>query len=135
MIIRKCSHIKTELSLKATLKGHSSNVKHVVVSECDSRLYFGSNYTTIKVWCSVSNTCIATLHGHNHEVFCLSLSPKWHRLFSGSMDTTVRIWDTEKFQCLHILKGHTLVLSEHGDMLYLRSYDGTIKCWKVNHSL
>jgi WD40 repeat protein len=117
-------------------ESHGSAVYTLVISDSDDRLFSGSGDNTIKVWNTVSKTCITTLEGHKHWVYCLCLSPKQQMLFSGSYDTTIKVWDTRTWQCIHTLEGHTfivrsLVVDESDDRLYSASDDNTIKVWDL----
>jgi WD40 repeat protein len=136
MIICQYVMLKTELVHVSAYEGHINNVHALLLSESDNRLFSGSADKTIKVWNTISKTCIATLQGHSSDVLSLCCSSQRHRLFSGSWDMTIKVWDTETWQCLHTLEGHRrpvayLVFDESVNRLYSSS-DKTIKVWDLH---
>jgi hypothetical protein len=86
MIIRQYCPLRTTLDHVATLEGHTAFLMFLLASPSDERLYSASWDKTIKVWDTLSNTCLATLEGHTNSVGALAISPLRHRLYSGSRD-------------------------------------------------
>ena len=63
------------------------------VSADGSRLFSGSDDSTIKVWDVATGACVQTLEGHENSVSSVCVSADGSRLFSGSHDDTIKVWD------------------------------------------
>ena len=74
-----------------TLMGHTRDV-FCVIQLTDGRLVTGSWDTTIKIWDTISGSCLNTLEGHTGRVYCV-IQLTDGRLVSGSEDDTLRIWN------------------------------------------
>ncbi len=74
----------------------------------NGNLASGSQDRTIKIWDTVSTSCIASLKGHLDSVSCLAVLANG-KLASGTEDTrgygsTIKIWDTTNNSCIGELK-------------------------------
>lgn len=76
------------------LRGHSSPVSALCLSNDDQTLYSGSDYGEIKVWNvgDIHAPCVCTLHRQVREITSLVCSTDGLILCSGSADGTAIIW-------------------------------------------
>jgi WD40 repeat protein len=58
----------------------------------DGRLISGSYDYTIKIWDTISGSCLMTLEGHTRSLSCV-IQLTDGRLVSGSFDNTIKIWN------------------------------------------
>jgi WD40 repeat protein len=90
--------------LKATLEGHSGDVRCVAVLP-DGRVMSGSRDMTLRVWDASSGACERVLEGHSGGVLCVALL-RDGRFVSGSEDKTLRVWDALSGVRERMLVGH-----------------------------
>jgi WD40 repeat protein len=101
-------------------EGHSDEVTACVVSSDGSRLYSGSNDSSICIWDMATGETLEILELCNGGVTSLALSGSL--LVSGSEDGTVKLWDIGSMQLLHTLQGHSNSVAS----VYLTS-DGSLR--------
>lgn len=65
-----------------------------------TRVFSGSDDTTVRVWDSESLSCLRTLEGHEDNVRVLAVNDRF--LFSGSWDKTIRVWDIHTLSCVKV---------------------------------
>lgn len=113
-----------------------------------TRVFSGSDDTTVRVWDSESLRCLGTLEGHEDNVRVLAVSDRY--LFSGSWDKTIRVWDLQTLSCVkvrvdtrggggthtcvQVLEGHleaVLALAVSARHLVSGSYDTTVRFWDL----
>jgi len=82
-----------QLSITATLAGHSDSVNSVAFSPDGATVASGSGDTTVRLWDAASGALTATLEGHSSIVHSVAFSPDGATVASGSWDKTVRLWD------------------------------------------
>jgi len=95
-IQKECTHV---------LKGHTSNIFGLILSEDKTTLFSGSEDKTIKIWNLSNYTCIKTLEGHSKWVSNILLFRPCI-LCSVSGDSLIKFWDIESGKCIHTLHGH-----------------------------
>jgi WD40 repeat protein len=122
--------------LKATLKGHTHNVRGVAFSPDGKTLASYSFLDTIRLWYLATGKEKLALKCGRDSVESMSFSPDGKTLASGGWDNLVRFWDvatgTEKAPC----KGHTgwvtsVAYSPDGKTLVSGSDDKTIRLWEI----
>jgi hypothetical protein len=98
----------------------------------DGRIISGSDDKVIRIWNTVSGSCIASLEGHEDPVISLAVLGNGC-LASGSDDETIRLWDLESGKCTAVLKGHTggvaSLVPVYNGCLASGSADATIRLW------
>jgi F-box/WD-40 domain protein MET30 len=112
--------------------GHTDAVMCLQFDEHSRRLVTGSFDTTLRVWDTDSDSCIAVLKGHTAVIRAVQFDDC--KIVSGSMDSTIRIWNAQTFECIRVLTGHTqgvTCLDFHEKLLVSGSVDGSIKVWDL----
>lgn len=75
------------------LRGHSENVKALVISTDGSQVISGSSDGTMKLWSVGQQRCVQTFHVHTEGVWALLVNDTFSHVISGSRDK--RICQTE----------------------------------------
>jgi len=120
-----------------TLKGHSSSVETVVLSDDGRNLLSGSDDKTLKLWDVESGKCTGNFQGHNLSVTGADINPDFTRIVSSSQDRTVRIWNIRSEKCLNILREHkgevtSVAFSPDGKFIVSGSTDNTARIWNTD---
>eukprot|EP00873_Tetraselmis_striata_P000604 jgi/Tetstr1/420868/TSEL_011941.t1 len=123
-----------QLSITATLAGHSDSVNSVAFSPDGATVASGSGDTTVRLWDAASGALTATLEGHSSIVHSVAFSPDGATVASGSYDTTVRLWDAASGALTATLEGHwnavfSVAFSPDGATVASGSYDTTVRLW------
>lgn len=71
------------------LKGHTENVRALVVSPDGSQVVSGSSDGTIKLWSLGQQRCIQTLPVHKEGVWTLLMTENFTHVISGSRDKRI----------------------------------------------
>lgn len=71
------------------LRGHTENVRALVVSPDGNQVVSGSSDGTIKVWNLGQQRCIQTIHVHKEGVWSLLMSDNFQYVISGSRDKNI----------------------------------------------
>lgn len=118
------------------LRGHSENIRAIVISSDGQQVVSGSSDGTIKVWSMGQQRCIQTIHVHSEGVWALLMTDTFSHVISGSRDK--KIFMTE----LRNPVNSVLVCEEKAPVLSLcynldqsgvwaTTWDSDIKCWKL----
>ena len=90
--------------LKATLRGHTSQIQCVTFSPNDRTLTSSSNDGTVRLW-DISSNRLRTIYsghaywpGHEGRVWSVAFSPDGRTLASCGRDSRVNLWDLSKSQ-------------------------------------
>lgn len=128
-------------TLRATLVGHTSEVRSVAFSQDGVWLVSGGgawdDYSVpgeVKLWNLDSNTESADLKGHTSVVYAVGFGPDGKTVASASADRTAKLWDVSTASVRSSLKAHTdvvncLAYSPDGKTLATCSPDSTIRFW------
>ena len=125
-------------TLKNTLTGHTSWVKHISFSPNGRMIASGGGDNTIRLWDVNTGTLKNTLTGHTHPVESVSFSPDGRTIASGGRDNTIRLWNVNTGTLKNTLTGHTdtvlsVAFSPDGNTIASRSSEeGTVLLWDVN---
>lgn len=95
------------------LKGHSENVKSLVVSADGTQVVSGSSDGTIKIWHLGQQQCIQTIQVHTEGVWALLVTENFSHVISGSRDRKIYMTELRNPSC------STLVCEESAAVLSL----------------
>jgi WD40 repeat protein len=103
-----------------------------VIELTDERLVSGGFDRTLRIWNTISGSCLMTLEGHTCSVYCL-IQLTDGRLVSGSGDNTLKILDTISGICSKTLMGHNGTVNSVSQLIDGRivsgSFDTTLRIW------
>lgn len=95
------------------LKGHSENVKSLVVSADGQQIISGSSDGTIKIWSVGQQQCVQTIQVHEEGVWALLVTENFSHVISGSRDKRIYMTELRNPTC------STLVCEESASVLSL----------------
>jgi WD40 repeat protein len=118
------------------LEGHGSRVSCVAFSPDGTRIAFGLDDCTRRIWNAISFEELAKLEGHQGSITSVVFSPHGTHIASGSGDRTVRIWNTVSFEEVAKLEGHrrlitSVAFSPDGAHIASGSGDRTVRIWNA----
>jgi WD40 repeat protein len=121
--------------IRATLKGHTSQIRDLEFSSDGKQLATVSHDKTVRLWDVYTAQVLTIGRGHNATLFGVSFSPDGKYIATSSSDYTIIIRDTN-LQELYHLKGHKdrvkcVSFSPDGKILASASNDGTVKLWDI----
>eukprot|EP01063_Lacrimia_lanifica_P033931 TRINITY_DN6166_c0_g1_i1.p1 TRINITY_DN6166_c0_g1~~TRINITY_DN6166_c0_g1_i1.p1 ORF type:complete len:1811 (+),score=437.13 TRINITY_DN6166_c0_g1_i1:89-5521(+) len=88
------------------LKGHSTAVRSVAISEDGGRVVSGSRDTTVRIWDAATGAEQLVLNGHESFVEDVIVTADGSRAASCDRDGFVRVWDTATGKVLQTLAWH-----------------------------
>jgi len=118
------------------LRGHTENVRCLVVSPDGNQVVSGSSDGTIKVWNLGQQRCVQTIHVHKEGVWSLLMSENFQYIISGSRDRNIIVTEMRN------PTNKTLVCEEQAPVLSLgynidktgvwaTTWNSDIRCWKL----
>ncbi len=121
--------------IRATLKGHISQIRDVEFSTDGKQLATVSHDKTVRLWDAYSAQVLAIGRGHEATLFGVTFSPDGKYIATASSDYTIIIRDAN-LQELYHLKGHQdrvkcVSFSPDSKTLASASNDGTVKLWNI----
>jgi WD40 repeat protein len=121
---------------RATLEGHSREVRCLAVGRSGTLLASGSSDRTVRLWQLPDGKALRTLTGHTNWIHALAVTPNGRLLASASRDKTIYLWSLPDGAPLVQLKGHsqavvTLTINPDGDVLASGGADGVIQLWSL----
>ncbi|MHC4204176.1 MAG: protein kinase domain-containing protein [Planctomycetota bacterium] len=128
---------KETQQIRATLKGHSSQIRDIEFSPDGKRLATVSHDKTVILWDAYSAQILDIGRGHDATLFGVTFSPDGRYIATASSDYSIIIRNTTNLQQeLYHLKGHTqrvksISFSPDGKTLASASNDGTVKLWDI----
>ncbi|KAG2342459.1 WD40 repeat-like protein [Suillus weaverae] len=127
------------ITLRQTLRGHTSRVRGVVHLPGRHRIITSSSDSSLRLWDLESGAQIGDDwrdEGDNAGVYTIALSPSGHIVASGSDDGKVRLWDIKMGKVITKWTGHTkdvwsVCWNANGERVLSGSADGTASVWDI----
>ena len=125
--------------LRATIKGHTSDINMLAFSPDGSKLASASDDNLAKIWDPQSVKDLATLRGPTDKVLALAFSPDGKKLATCGYDGTVKLWPLEDFGAgseirpsltlQHSLRTFGVAFSPDGRLLASTGKDRAVRLW------
>jgi FOG: WD40 repeat len=81
---------------EAVLKGHTSCVNSVDISENNKFIVSGSKDKTVRVWDFFGKNIKSVLHGHGSSVLSVAVTRNNVFIISASEDYYIRVWKLQE---------------------------------------
>jgi len=125
----------TDLSLRATFKGHKRGVWDCQFSPIDRVLATSSGDKTIKLWSLSDYSCVRTFQGHVASVLRVRFLRTGLQLMSAGADGLLKLWTIRTNECETTLDGHSnkvwaLDLHPDGVSIISAGADSKIAIWE-----
>jgi eukaryotic-like serine/threonine-protein kinase len=125
--------------LRATLKGHASDINMVAFSPDGNKLASASDDHLAKIWDPHTGEELATLRGHSDKVLALAFAPDGRRVATCGYDGTVKLWSLEtlgagreirpSMTLKHSTRTFGVAFSPDGRMVASTGKDRTVRLW------
>ena len=120
----------------AILRGHTTEITYIGISNDNDRMVTGSNGHTVRVWSLKQKRLLCTLPGHVKKITSIAITRDQKYIVSGSFDRTVRIWNVKEKTQETVLVGHkrhvTCVGLTNDDKYAISgSNDKTVRIWRL----
>lgn len=124
------------LTLRATLAGHTGAIRAAAFSPDGSRLITGGQDETARVWDTATGQQLEVLRGHTERILFVDVSPDGLRILTASDDNTARIWDLiggqhERRLINQTAEVHDAIYSRDGRYAATMSTDATVRVWDL----
>lgn len=121
----------------AKLKGHTENVKALIVSEDGTQVVSGSSDGKIKLWSIGQQRCIQTISVHSEGVWCLLMTEGFSHVISGSRDRKIIMTELRNpANSVLICEEQAPVLSMCYNIdqtgVWATTWNSDIRCWKLH---
>lgn len=118
------------------LKGHTENIKSLVISTDGSHILSGSSDGTIKLWSVGQQRCVQTISVHTEGVWALLVNENFTHVISGSRDK--KIFQTEirnPYNSVLVCEEKAPVLNMCYNLdhtgIWTTTWNSDIKMWKL----
>eukprot|EP01028_Stygiella_incarcerata_P008908 TRINITY_DN40062_c0_g1_i4.p1 TRINITY_DN40062_c0_g1~~TRINITY_DN40062_c0_g1_i4.p1 ORF type:complete len:564 (-),score=125.92 TRINITY_DN40062_c0_g1_i4:79-1770(-) len=120
----------------STLVGHSGPVYAADFAPDSNSLLTCSQDGTVRLWNTVTRSCLMIYHGHNYPVWDVAYSAFGYNFVTGSNDRTARLWCTDRSTPLRVFVGHDSdvnTVTLHPNCMYALtgSADRSLRLWDV----
>lgn len=118
------------------LRGHTENVKALVVSADGQHIISGSSDGMIKEWNVGQQRCIQTIHVHSEGVWALLMNEAFTHVISGSRDkriflTELRNPNNSILICIEAAPVLSLCFNHDQTGIWVTTWDSDIRCWSL----
>jgi U3 small nucleolar RNA-associated protein 13 len=127
----------TDLSLRATLKGHRRGIWDCQFSPIDKVLATSSGDKAIKLWNLSDYSCVRTFQGHLSSVLRVRFLSTGLQLVSAGADGLIKLWTIRTNECETTLDAHSnkvwamdLATANGNDVLVSGAADSKILVWE-----
>ncbi|ROT82680.1 WD repeat-containing protein 48 [Penaeus vannamei] len=122
------------------LKGHTDNVKALLVNRDGTQALSGSSDGTIKLWSLGQQRCVTTIRIHEEGIWALQANDTFTTVFSGGRDKRIymsetRCPDKHVLLCVESAPVLKMLLTPDNSSLYVATTNSAIKCWPLNNRL
>jgi WD40 repeat protein len=129
-------NIPDGLTLRHTLRGHTSTINQIAWSPDGHCIASPSRDDTIRLWDAESGSMLLSFWCHFGSAWSVVWSPDGRTLASGSSDNTIYLWETAVREPVRTLDGHSNTVwsvswSPDGQMLASGSKDKTVRLWSA----
>lgn len=118
------------------LKGHTENIKALVISSDGSHILSGSSDGSIKLWSVGQQRCISTISIHSEGVWSLLVNENFTHVISGSRDK--KIYQTEvrnPYNSVLVCEESAPILNMCYNLdqtgIWTTTWNSDIKMWKL----
>lgn len=118
------------------LKGHTENIKSLVISTDGSHILSGSSDGTIKLWSVGQQRCIQTISVHTEGVWSLLVNENFTHVISGSRDKKIFLTEIRNpYNSVLVCEEKAPVLNmcyniDHTG-IWTTTWNSDIKMWKL----
>lgn len=118
------------------LRGHTENVRALVVSPDGNQVVSGSSDGTIKIWNLGQQLCVQTIHVHKEGVWSLLMTENFQYIISGSRDRNIVITELRNPSNSIVVceeKAPVLSLCFNIDKtgVWATTWNSDIRCWRL----
>lgn len=117
------------------LKGHTENIKALVVSPDGRQVISGSSDGTIKLWSLGEQRCVQTLHIHSEGVWTLLMTENFSHVISGSRDKKIFITELRSNSSVLVCEERAPVLSLCYNIdqtgIWATTWNSDVRCWRL----
>jgi len=120
------------------LKGHTDNVRCVVINGDGTKCISGGSDATVKLWDLRQQKCLLTICVHTDSVWSLDADPGFTKVFSGGRDKAVFCTDLDTMDSTMICHTGDPVLSvlrAPDESLWLSTTAASVELWEVEPHL
>lgn len=118
------------------LKGHSDNVKALVVSKDGTQCLSGSSDGTIRLWNLGMQRNVQTIRVHSDSVWALLATETFSHVISGGRDKKVIMTDLKNISnsivvCVEEAPILKMCFTADQQAVWVSTWDSNIRCWKL----
>ena len=121
-----------QIQSRIKLEGHTNAVNGIIYLPFTKQFVTSSDDKSVKVWDSLTASCLRTSYTHRDSVTSLALHPNGRVFASGSHDSSVIVWLSEPFQVKQVIsfpRGIDSLVFGADDVLYAGVHNrGVVSC-------